>query len=253
MRLFKNILFVGALLAPLLVSQAIAGETQSREKMSAIPYPNRSLYLEEGIVGSLGFGLYKVNGKYVLDGNSYRPSAVFQWQGEGSYYYKPFISGGVSSKIIAGEPTENSTMVDNRYMTFVRFHHRIHNFAIYAGPTVGLHNLTFEADSIRERQKDIDISIPALRYGLEIGLGLRLNKALGLTSGVEIEHSITEEFLHRYSLGVALDILYLWPHIGELANGFFLLFEYKYARVDDHSNLEKENETIFMLGGVVAF
>jgi len=54
-------------------------------------------------------------------------------------------------------------------------------------------------------------------------------------------------------MGTALNILYLWPHLADLAEGFFLSFEYKYAQVSDDTNLKRENETIFMLGTAVAF
>jgi len=155
--------FFSGMVIPILLGEISASDSTARKKEYPIPYPNRSIYLSTGIVGSLGFGIYRVDGRYILDGISYKPSPIFQWQGEGSFYYKPYLSGGVSSKIIAGEPTENSTMVDNRYMAFFRFHHRIKNFAAFIGPTVGLHNLAFEADAYNSDQKNIDISIPALR------------------------------------------------------------------------------------------
>jgi len=253
MRFVIKTFYLSGIVIHILVGQIFASDSTVEKKDYPIPYPNRSMYLTSGIVGALGFGIYRVTGRYTLDGKTYKASSVFQWQGEGSFYYKPFLSGGISSKIIAGEPTVNSTMVDNRYMAFIRFHNRIKNFAVFMGPTIGLHNQSIEADASEDIEKGIDLSIPAMRYGLELGAGLRLNNALGLTAGTEVEHSITEEYLIRYSTGVAVNILFLWPHLGRLAKGFYWMFEYKFAQVKDYSNFQRDNETIYMMGNAVAF
>ncbi len=220
---------------------------------NSIPYPNRSIYLEEGLVGSLGFGLYNVLGEYTVKGQTYNHSSLFQWQGEGSFYYKPWISGGASSKIVAGEPTRSSAQVDSRYVLFTRLHKRLGPMAFFIGPTLGLHSLEFEADSTSPEDRPIQLSESYFKYGLEAGGGIRMGRALGLTYGTEVEHSLLRELLIRFNGGFSLSINYLWPQLAKSTKGFFLMWELQYAMLSDSRGPKREREYVLVVGSAVAF
>ena len=120
-----------------------------------------------------------------------------------------------------------------------------------------MHNFTFESDSKGESNESENISSSTFRYGLDPGVGVRLNNAIGFTLGAEFEQSINKEYLYRFNGGVALSFIYLWPHLSEMTKDFFLIFEFKMAEVTFKDSgdlgLEREKETIFMLGSAVAF
>src|SRR6187402_1689256 len=72
---------------------------RSRSVEISIPYPNAGMYLYRGIYGSFAGG-----GFFAEDSTQQGwEDALFQWQGEFSYFYTPWFSSGFGFKINAGE------------------------------------------------------------------------------------------------------------------------------------------------------
>ncbi|MBF0430985.1 MAG: hypothetical protein HQK83_06875 [Fibrobacteria bacterium] len=252
------------------------------ESFEAIPYPGATMYLHKGIAVSIAFGAYKALGGFFERNSLFDwENNLFQWQGEGSFFYAPWISGGASAKIIAGEPTENSTLVENRYHIFSRFHYHNQKFAAFAGPLFGLYNLAFSMDTTGElpeaiipdpedtEDDDENLKIPIhglqsakLDYGAGFGLGYKMLPFSGITAGSQIEHVLDTEILLKYSCGLSIDLLFFMPSIKKNVQGFFIQFEWQSAyivdlrpkstqRQEDYS--QRRQEQVFVFGTGVAF
>jgi hypothetical protein len=236
-----------------------------RSGSRSIPYPNRSMYLDKGITGSVGFGYFEAEGQF------YRGKAMFQWQGEGSFYYASYLSGGASAKIIAGEPSDSSTQVENRYVGFIRLHKRLSSLAAFLGLFAGLYNLEFSLESAGGElsQKDSgDVNTALFDFGLDIGTGWKFSSPLGITFGTQLEQvtdapslfkfvtgkklAYTESLL-RLNPGINLDLLFVFSELRNLCKGAYLSLEMQYAFIHDLENPRRDEEFIIILGGSVAF
>ena len=229
----------------------------SREK--SIPLPNRSIYVERGVVGSLAFGVF------LAKGNWYKDSFLLQWQGEGSYFYTKNISGGLSAKIIAGEP-DSAAQVENRYVGFIRIHKCFSNLGLYAGPFAGIYNLEFSTDDPQRN----DIQLTLLDYGLESGIGWKFIPLVGGTLGIQAEQVLypkslfdvilrerdkinISESLFRVLIGINLDLREIWPQLKTICKGAYLSVEWQYSFISDLDFPIRKNDNVFMIGSSTAF
>lgn len=226
-----------------------------------LAYAFRTIKIQKGLVSSLSFGINH------QDGDSIKNTTFFQWEGEGSYFYKPWISGGAYFRILSGNPTSTSTKIENRYLFFARGHYRRGNFGLYAGPMLGLHILNFQADTstqegnqpLSESEKLKEIGFENFTYGAELGTAYRMNDWLGLNSGLKLEHTPEDdEKLARFVGGGSLNLLKLIKYKENTAQAFFLNLEYQFSLVKDALSDSKilparNRESVILLGFSVAF
>jgi len=215
-----------------------------------IPYPNGALYLSRGIAGSFAGG---------TNSNPGEDQNLYQWQGELGYYYKPWFSGGLGFRIIAGEPSDSKQRITNRYFLLTRFHLAWSRLALYAGPQIGVDNLNVlvkksNSDSLKtvnplETNNDPFTSTNA-SVGLELGAGSKplglivrslgltapsWSDALGLTFGNRLEYSLVGErnygsdqsFNVRLLFGTSLDLLTFLPSLRPSVRGLWWFVEYQ--------------------------
>jgi hypothetical protein len=210
----------------------------------SIAYPAGALYLERGICGSFMGGKHK---------NPDDKQSLYLWQGEISYYYTSFFSGGVAFKIKAGEPSDKQQKILNRFFLNGRFHHAWNDVALYLGPQLGLDNINIidgtpdigKPDSLLK--KPFDNTNASL--GLDMGGGWKFSRWIGLTLGGNVEYSLAAEdtLVAKNSLnfhlnpGLAIDILAFSETLHELVSAMyfnvemqqgFLLLEKKGRRSD---------------------
>ena len=231
------------------VMLAVYGPARA-EKASSIPYPSRSVYVEKGMTGSLGFAIYDASGP------DYMETRFLQWEGHGAFYYKPFLSAGAHATIISGPPNDSSEQIENRYQMFTRLHKRMGNLAVYVGPGLGLHFLNYVADLSVENQEDSlpnTVNQTRLELIFESGAGYRMTRLLGLTASGKASHSWATESRLAGTVGMSFDISTFWQRSTRLTQGFFLQVEWQYAKIWDLSFPKRDREWTLGLGAGVSF
>jgi hypothetical protein len=191
---------------------------------SSVPYPNGAIYLARGITGSF------MGGKRGLSRDK---NFLFQWQGDLSYFYTPWFSGGMAFRIIAGEPNSDRQKIINRYYAQGRFHKAWEKVAVYVGPQIGVGNINILTDSIA-KQKGLDpIKNTKPTLALDFGGGWKFSRPVGLTFGSNLEYSLVDEdksgvtnSLNMHVIpGLALDVLSLIPSLRKLVPAFYMYTE----------------------------
>ncbi|MBW8888862.1 MAG: hypothetical protein JF616_13990 [Fibrobacteres bacterium] len=193
-------------------------------EIRSVPYPNGAIYLAHGITGSF------MGGKRGLSRDQ---NFLFQWQGDLSYFYTPWFSGGMAFRIIAGEPNSDRQKIINRYYAQGRFHKSWENAAVYVGPQIGVGNINILTDSIA-KQKDLEpIKNTKPTLALDFGGGWKFSRYVGLTFGSNLEYSLVDEdrsgvtnSLNMHIIpGLALDVLPLTPRLRKLVPAFYVFAE----------------------------
>ena len=219
--------------APVVARKAVAFPKPQRVEVS-IPYPNAGMYLYRGIYGSFAGGRYQAT-------DSAGPrDPLFQWQGEIIYFYTNWFSSGMSYKINAGEPSDSSQEVKNRYILVARFHKAWPTAAVFTGMTLGLDDVTVSltpstdsASALVEPLKETNASL-----GFEVGGGWKFSRYVSATLGQRLDVSLVRQnesdrnrsLNFRTSPGVALDVLKLAPSLREQVKGLYALFEFQYGQ-----------------------
>ena len=190
----------------------------------SVPYPNGAMYLSRGITGTF------MGGKRGL---TYDQNWLFQWQGELSYYYTSWFSGGVAFRIIAGEPNSVQQKIVNRYFAHVRFHKAWEKAAVYVGPQIGVGNINILTDSLSEQTGLEPIKNTKPTFSLDFGGGWKFSRYLGLMFGSNLEYSLVDEDKNgvtnslnmHIAPGLALDVLSLAPSMRELVPALYVFAE----------------------------
>jgi hypothetical protein len=201
---------------------------KTRSVEISIPYPNAAMYLYRGIYGSFAGG-----GFYAQDsiGTSWN-DALFQWQGEVSYFYTDWFSAGFGFKINAGE-TSNGQVVQNRYFLLGRFHKAWPKAAVFAGVNLGVDDVSV---SLNSQDSSLPISAPLKEtnaaIGLEAGGGWKFSHYVGATLGQRVDVSLVKQresdrraITFHTQPGLALDLLRVAPSLRESVKGLYLLSE----------------------------
>lgn len=193
-------------------------------EVRSVAYPHGAMYLTSGITGAF------MGGKRGLTEDR---NFLFQWQGELSYYYTSWVSGGLAFRIIAGEPNSAQQKILNRYFAQVRFHKAWKRLAVYAGPQIGVNNINILTDSLRKQSGLGAIKNTKPTLALDLGGGWKFSRYLGLTLGSNLEYSMGDEdndgvsnsLNMRVAPGVALDVLSLTPSLRELVPAMYVYAE----------------------------
>lgn len=199
----------------------------------AIAYPNGAIYLKRGITGAFMGGKHRNLGE---------TQSLYKWQGEIGYFYRPWLSGGLGFRIIAGEPTGNAQKIFNRYFLNVRWHHAWKDLALYAGPQIGVGNLNILMDTTGNDTVTTPVEVPKLKesivntkptLSLDLGGGWKFSKYVGFTLGNNIEYSfVTEEGVGwsnalniHINPGFAIDVLAFTDTMRKLVPAMFVNIE----------------------------
>lgn len=195
-------------------------------EVRSIPYPGGALYLTRGIAGAFMGGKVRNLGEQ---------QSLFQWQGEVSYYYTSFFSGGAGFKITAGEPSDTAQKIQNRYFLHARFHKSFDDFAFFIGPDLALDNLNVLKGSPTDSVLQKPFRNTNAGVGLEAGGGWKFSRWVGLTFGGQTEYSLVGEqgsilgnALDIHLLpGIAVDLLSFTDTLRELVPAFYFSLEYQ--------------------------
>ena len=190
----------------------------------SVPYPNGAMYLSRGITGTFMGGKRRI---------SEEENFLFQWQGELSYFYNDWFSGGVAFRIIAGEPNSDKQKIVNRYYAQARFHKAWSKAALYIGPQIGVGNINILTDSLAKQNglEPIKNTLPTL--AIDFGGGWKFSRYVGLTTGSNLEYSMVDEdkdglsnsLNMHLSPGLALDVLAFTDSLQELVPAFYVYVE----------------------------
>jgi hypothetical protein len=218
---------------------------------SAIPYPNGALYLRRCIHGAFSGGRYRNYGE---------DQSLYQWQGEMGYFYTPWLSGGFGFKMNAGEPSDSTQKVKNRFFIIGRAHHSWKQAAGYFGAQIGLDDLNVSltplADSgnFREPLRETNAGLD-----LEFGLGWKFSRYVGATLGQRLELSLVGEEQNPESAvnfrgmpGLALDMLPLFPGLRETVKAFHVFSELQVGRLI-RENVSRRQDFAWVIGASLAF
>ena len=219
-------------------------------EVRSVPYPNGAMYLDHGIAGTFMGGKRGVVGE----------NNLFQWQGELSYYYTPYFSGGLSFRIIAGEPTDTKQTILNRYFAHARFHKAWNGFAVYAGPQIGVENINILTDSVKQKKVFEPLRNTKPSLGLDFGGGWKFSQYFGATLGGTAEYSFVDEVesgntnainLH-ISPGVSLDVIALTETLKALVPAFFVYAEYQAGFLISQESGQRQDQA-YVMGVGLAF
>ncbi len=204
-----------------------AGPVHSTERIiQSIAYPNGALYMSRGITGAFLGGQHKNLGE---------DQSLYQWQGELGYYYTPYFSGGVGFKITAGEPSDSAQKIFNRYFLNVRLHHAWDKIAAYGGLQFGMGNLNILTGSPSDSLIKAPIKNTKPTLGLDLGLGWKFSRYLGLTLGNNLEYSLVDEegvgasnaLNIHVNPGLAVDLLAFTDNLRELVPALYFYVEFQ--------------------------
>lgn len=219
-------------------------------EVRSVPYPNGAMYLDHGIAGAFMGGKRGVHGE----------NNLFQWQGELSYYYTPYFSGGLSFRIIAGEPTDTKQTIFNRYFAHARFHKAWDRFAIYAGPQIGVGNINILTDSIAHKKVFEPLKNTKPTLGLDFGGGWKATHYFGATLGANAEYSFVDEVdvgttnainLH-ISPGISLDVIALTDSLKNLVPAFYVYAEFQSGFLISQGSGQRQDQA-YVMGVGLAF
>lgn len=228
-------------------------------KVQSIPLPGGTAYLAHGLVGVFAGGKIKD-----LD----ESQSLFQWQGELSYFYYPWLSGAAGFRIKAGEPYDTAQKVENRYFIALRAHKAWSRVDIFAGPELGVDNLNLtsstrpENDSLAKDVLTKTFSNTGAAVGLELGLGWKPWNWFGITYGHRLEYSLanltressraSRTFNLRTLPGISVDLLPFLPRLHESVHAFYVFAEYQngYLLIVDS---RRRVESAWLAGATLAF
>ena len=196
---------------------------------NSIPYPNGGIYLPHGIYASMAVGQHS---------NSGQPQSLYQWQGELSYYYTPWFSGGIGFKMVAGQPSDSSQVIRNRFFILSRFHKSWSEVSSYVGAQIGLDDINVSLTSLdtgnfRQPLRNLNAGM-----GLELGAGWKFSRFAGATLAERFEASFVGEAtpnpeagsINFHTLpGVALDILAIAPPLRKNVKAFYAFTELQFG------------------------
>jgi hypothetical protein len=200
-------------------------------EVNPVPYPNGAIYVSRGL--SVSF----IGGKHINFGDA---QSLFQWQGEVSYFYTPYFSGGAGFRIRAGEPSAITQKVQNRYFLLTRFHKAWKHASIYMGTQLGLDNLNILSGVPPKDSSIVTVIKQPIRntnagLGLDAGAGWAFSKWVGLTLGGNLEYSLVGEesgtLAHGLNLhalpGISLDLLNCTHTSRDLVQAAYLFVEFQ--------------------------
>ncbi len=238
-------------------NQTLANESWRKEP--SIPLPGGTAYVSHGLVGVFAGGKIKD-----LD----ESQSLFQWQGELSYFYYPWLSGAAGFRIKAGEPYDTAQKVENRYFLALRAHKAWSKVVVFAGPELGVDNLNLTSstrpqnDSLAKDVLTKTFSNTGAAVGLELGLGWKPLPWVGLTYGHRLEYSLanltressraSRTFNLRTLPGISFDLLPFLPRLHESVHAFYVFAEYQNGYlliVDDRRRVEGA----WLAGATLAF
>lgn len=218
-------------------------------EISTVPLPGQTAYMEQGLSFGLGFGVYDP-----LD----ECDCMGAWQAQLEYFYKDWISGGVSALFFGGDLDRDAMIVYQRYRLNVRFHMASEEFDLYASPLLGFENTSIsafrkqvrgkktdseqrqhywwdddaeddkvDADSVEVKNDDCQklFTLDGFSIGLALGGGYDLSDLFGLTGEVHVEYNFTKEFLLNVVPGVAFNLREVWPWAKRTLRSTWISFE----------------------------
>ncbi len=206
-------------------------------KVKSIPYPNRSFYISRGILGGIAFGLYR------KDGNDF---SLFQWQGETTYFYRPYFSAGIGGRITAGEPSDLRQEIHTRYLGITRFHRAWSHAALYGGVQVGVANLNFFTkppdDTTTVLETSRNNTEPSL--ALDLGFGWKIFPFVGLTLGANLEYTTEQSVNLRVLPGIAVDLLAFADEMRGIVPALYLFMEYQAGFLPLEKRGERQDRSV---------
>lgn len=258
--LFPAFLFLTAALPALSWGETAQPDAPSPRPFS-LPLPGGAIYQPKGLVGVFAGGTVR---------DLQDDASLFQWQGEVTYAYMPWLSAGAGFRIKAGEPSDSVQKVENRYFVLMRFHKAWRHVDVFAGPQMGFDNLNLTApfeDNADTTLPDGNLLTKAFQangvgLGLEFGVGYKPFPWGGLTLGHRFEYSLanlsatrqdaSRTFNFRAFPGISLDMLHFFPIFGRSVHGFYVFTELQsgYLFVVQH---RRRVETAWIAGFSMGF
>ena len=199
------------------------------EEPASIPYPGGGIYMSHGLYASLSGGQYRNTGD---------PQNLYQWQGELGFFYTSWLSGGGGFKMIAGDPSSSSHLIQNHFFVFSRVHKSWSSVAAYLGAQVGVNDLNI---SLAQDTGGINQSLANINAELELdfGLGWKFSRYVSATFGQSFETSFVGQDTSsldgsvnfRSKPGLALDVLAIAPALRRNVKAFYVSLEGQFGQL----------------------
>jgi hypothetical protein len=216
--------------APIIRSPLLPPFAKVERADFSTPLPGGNIHLARGLTGAFGGGRSRNYGE---------AQSLYQWQGEVGYLYQPWFSGGFGFRINAGEPSEATQKIKNRYFILSHFYWPHETWVGYGGLQLGIDNLNIinapvDSLDLRDPLRNTNASL-----AFEFGGGWKPLPYAGLTFAHRIEGTLvgTEEsdrggaINFRTLPGIALDLLYFSSTLRESVRAFYLTTEWQFGRL----------------------
>lgn len=186
------------------------------------PLPRQAAYTGKGLSVGLAAGVFDPTEEC---------DCLGVWQGQGEYYYYPWLSGSIDVRFFGGDLDDDVMMTYQRYRVSAKFFMVGDVFAMYLSPVLGLENTNlsefreelrgFVYDEKNSREEELDslversscekmFSLDGFTIGMEMGGGIALGKYFGLTGSLLYEYSFSEAQQLTLTPGLAFDLREIW-------------------------------------------
>jgi hypothetical protein len=270
--LFIFIAFVLLLPSLLFAGESSAsGDSVAVPKRESIALPGQSAYTGAGLSIGLAAGVFSPIEECDCMGT---------WQGQLEYFYSDLVSGSFEVRFFGGDLDREKMVMYQRYRLNVRFHSAYDEFALFAGPFLGLENTSIsefrkqvvdreEADSKKTRarfwwqQADYDekedepdssktesdcgklFAMNGFSIGLGVGGGYNLSRLFAATGLVQVEYNFSKDVMVSLVPGVAFNLLEVWPWAKNSLRSAWISFEVGGQRYV-HGGVEGWSNTFFL-------
>lgn len=224
--------------------------SKRKDKGRNIPLPHQSAFLGKGFSVGIGAGLFNP---------SKDCDCLGIWQGQMVYHYKENVTGAFDVRFFGGTLDRDVMLMYQRYRLNAAYHKSFSWVDFYVSALFGLEttdlsefrkelregvhredsdelseSTMLEDDSLvvvkEDRNCEKMFSLDGFTLGFEAGMGVVVNRYLGLVGGVSYEFNFSWTQLVTISPGIAFNLHEVWPWANKKLRSTWISFEMVFQR-----------------------